>query len=68
MKVKSIAIPGALGQGAIATLCAAAISETGAEFGGVLGIAVSVASTVLLLRVLMDHGLVETTVGRAAVG
>ncbi len=36
--------------------------------GGVLGIAVSVASTVVLLRVLMDHGLVETTVGRAAVG
>src|SRR6185503_3447175 len=36
--------------------------------GLVLGIAVSVASTVVLLRVLMDHGLVETPEGRVAVG
>ena len=71
MAVRGIAIPGALGQSLIATLCGLGIavlagwSVTG---GTVLGIAVSVASTVVLLRVLMDHGLVETAEGRAAVG
>ncbi len=71
IKVKSIAIPGALGQDAIATLCAMGVTIAigwGVGDGGVLGIAVSVASTVVLLRVLMDHGLVETAEGRAAVG
>jgi CPA2 family monovalent cation:H+ antiporter-2 len=69
--VKSIAIPGALGQSAVATLCGLALalavgwSVTG---GLVLGIAAAVASTVVLLRVLMDQGLVETTEGRVAVG
>ncbi|MEY4940494.1 MAG: hypothetical protein RIQ93_2229, partial [Verrucomicrobiota bacterium] len=71
MKVKSIAIPGALGQSAIATLFAIGVTLAigwGLGDGAVLGIAVSVASTVVLLRVLTDHGLVETTEGRAAVG
>jgi CPA2 family monovalent cation:H+ antiporter-2 len=71
MKVRSIAIPGALGQSAIATVCALGIAiwlGWGVVSGTVLGIAVSVASTVVLLRVLMDHGLVETPEGRAAVG
>jgi CPA2 family monovalent cation:H+ antiporter-2 len=69
--VKAIAIPGALGQSAVATLCGLALalavgwSVTG---GLVLGIAAAVASTVVLLRVLMDQGLVETTEGRVAVG
>eukprot|EP01034_Spumella_vulgaris_P012975 gene12975-16531_t len=69
--VKSIAIPGALGQTAVATLCGLALalavgwSVTG---GLVLGIAAAVASTVVLLRVLMDQGLVETPEGRVAVG
>ncbi len=71
LKVKGIAIPGALGQSAIATLCAMGIAIAlgwGIGSGTVLGIAVSVASTVVLLRVLMDHGLVETPEGRVAVG
>lgn len=71
MKVRSIAIPGALGQSAIATLCALGIAVAlgwSMGSGTVLGIAVSVASTVVLLRVLMDHGLVETVEGRVAVG
>ena len=71
LKVRSIAIPGALGQSAIATLCAIGVTVAvgwGATDGAVLGIAVSVASTVVLLRVLMDQGLVETAEGRVAVG
>ncbi|HYP15681.1 MAG TPA: cation:proton antiporter [Opitutus sp.] len=71
MAVRSIAIPGALVQSAAATLCGLAIaSASGWGFTGglVLGMAVSVASTVVLLRVLMDHGLVETTEGRVSVG
>jgi CPA2 family monovalent cation:H+ antiporter-2 len=71
LKVRSIAIPGALGQSAIATVCALGIATSlgwGIGGGTVLGIAVSVASTVVLLRVLMDHGLVETPEGRVAVG
>jgi CPA2 family monovalent cation:H+ antiporter-2 len=71
LKVRGIAIPGALGQSGAATLAAlglaVALGWTIAS-GTVLGIAVSVASTVVLLRVLMDHGLVETAEGRIAVG
>ncbi len=36
--------------------------------GLVLGIALSVASTVVLMRVLMDHGMLQTTHGHVAVG
>ncbi|MES2697647.1 MAG: cation:proton antiporter [Verrucomicrobiota bacterium] len=71
LKVKSIAIPGALGQSAMATIFAMGIalwSGWGISGGTVLGVAVSVASTVVLLRVLMDHNLVETGEGRVAVG
>ena len=71
MAVRRIAVPGALGQSAIATLAALGftilIGWTTSN-GLVLGIAVSVASTVVLLRVLLDHGLVETAEGRVAVG
>jgi CPA2 family monovalent cation:H+ antiporter-2 len=71
MKVRSIAIPGALGQSALATVCALGVAVAlgwSVATGTVLGIAVSVASTVVLLRVLMDHGLVETPEGQVAVG
>jgi CPA2 family monovalent cation:H+ antiporter-2 len=71
MAVRSIAVPGALVQSAAATACGLAIalaSGWGMTGGLVLGMAVSVASTVVLLRVLMDHGLVETTEGRVSVG
>ncbi len=71
LAVRAIAIPGALGQSLIATLCGLGLAlmdgwTLGA--GTVLGIAVSVASTVVLLRVLEDHKLLETTEGQAAVG
>jgi CPA2 family monovalent cation:H+ antiporter-2 len=71
LAVRSIAIPGALGQSTAATLActglAVAVGWTW-QTGIILGIAVSVASTVVLLRALMDHGGVDTPEGHAAVG
>jgi CPA2 family monovalent cation:H+ antiporter-2 len=40
----------------------------GTKPGLVIGMAMAVASTVVLLRVLLDHGILETTAGHAAVG
>src|SRR4051812_39598260 len=59
MAVRGIAIPGALGQSAAATICGLGVAvATGWSLasGTVLGLAVSVASTVVLLRVLTDDG------------
>lgn len=69
--VKRVALPGALGQSAAATLACmglAALAGWGLSGSIVLGIAVSVASTVVLLRCLGDHGLVESPEGKTAVG
>ncbi len=69
--VKGIAIPGALVQSASATLLGLA---TGLAFGWspsaglVLGIALSVASTVVLMRALEDAQLFGTVPGTIAVG
>jgi monovalent cation:H+ antiporter-2, CPA2 family len=71
MAVKAIAVPGAIGQSVVATLCGAGVAVVlglSLNTGIVLGIAVSVASTVVLLRALMDHNLVESPEGRVAVG
>jgi CPA2 family monovalent cation:H+ antiporter-2 len=70
-KVRQIAIPGALLQMTLTTLLALGLSRLwGWELssGIVLGLAVSIASTVVLLRGLMDHGLLNTPHGQAAVG
>ena len=71
MAVRSIAIPGALGQSAVATVACMAVAHfagwTWAQ-GAVLGIATAVASTVVLLRVLMDNRGLETPSGHVAVG
>src|SRR4028118_861938 len=71
LAVRSVAVPGAIGQSAAATLActglAVALGWTW-QTGLILGIAISVASTVVLLRVLMDHGGVDTPEGHAAVG
>ena len=71
LAVRSIAVPGALGQSAAATLActglAVAVGWTW-QTGLILGIAVSIASTVVLLRALMDHGGVNTPEGHAVVG
>ncbi len=70
-EVGGIAIPGALVQSSVATLLGLGI---GLAFGWpvasglVLGLALSVASTVVLLRGLEAHNLVSTPAGRAAIG
>jgi monovalent cation:H+ antiporter-2, CPA2 family len=71
MDVKWIAIPGAIIQSIVATLLGLA---TGVAFGWsvsaglVLGMALSVASTVVLLRGLEAHNLVSTPAGHVAIG
>lgn len=69
--VKGIAIPGAIGQSLTATLLAMlAFHFFGWSWqaGMVLGMAMAVASTVVLLRVLMDKDMLTTSHGHAAVG
>ena len=71
MSVKTIAVPGALRQIAVATAMGIGLAllmgwTLGA--GLVFGLALSVASTVVLLRALQDRRLVETDRGRIAVG
>jgi CPA2 family monovalent cation:H+ antiporter-2 len=71
LAVKSVAIPGAIGQSLVATLLGlAAFSALGmpAGSGAVLGMAMAVASTVVLMRVLMDADALGSPQGHAAVG
>ena len=71
MAVRWIAVPGAVGQIAIATAIGAGVSLLwGWDWGGgiVLGLALSVASTVVLLRALDQRNLVATGNGRIAIG
>ncbi len=70
-KVRSIAIPGALGRMVITTLLGFGLSRLfgwSIPTGIVIGISISIASTVVLLRALMDNGLLNTQHGQAAVG
>jgi CPA2 family monovalent cation:H+ antiporter-2 len=71
LAVRSIAIPGALVQSTAATLACMGLAVAigwSWQNGLILGIAVSVASTVVLLRARMDRGVVDTPEGHAAVG
>jgi CPA2 family monovalent cation:H+ antiporter-2 len=71
MSVKALAIPGAVVQIAFATLLGAGLGQLlGWTLGASLmfGLALSVASTVVLLKALQDRRLVETERGRIAVG
>jgi CPA2 family monovalent cation:H+ antiporter-2 len=71
LAVRKIAVPGALGQSLIATFASAVIAHLAGwslSQGIVLGIATSVASTVVLLRVLMDHQKLDSPSGHVAVG
>ncbi len=70
-RVRDIAIPGALIQTLLATLVGLGLTQLwGWSFVGglVLGLSISVASTVVLLRGLMDNSLLNTSHGQAAVG
>lgn len=71
MAVKTIAIPGALAQIAAATVMGLGLSVAlGWSIGAgvVFGLALSVASTVVLLRALQERRLIETSRGKIAVG
>jgi len=71
LAVRSIAVPGAIGQVAVATLLGVLLGVAlgwGVGGGIVLGLAVSVASTVVLLRALMERNEMDTAQGRIAVG
>ena len=71
MAVRKIALPGAIVQSAVATglgALAAVIFGWNLSAGVVLGIAISVASTVVLIRVLQDNNMLETRHGHVAVG
>lgn len=71
LAVKSIAIPGALGQSLVATLLGGLVAMLfGWTFtsGLVLGMAMAVASTVVLVRILTDNRCLETESGHVAVG
>jgi CPA2 family monovalent cation:H+ antiporter-2 len=69
--VRGVAIPGAIAQSAIATALGAFVAHgMGWSWpaGIVFGLALSVASTVVLVRVLDDNNDLQTTPGRIAVG
>lgn len=71
LSVRNIAVPGAVVQIAVATLMGLGLAwlmgwSVGA--GLVFGLALSVASTVVLLRALQERRLMETDRGRIAVG
>ena len=71
LSVRRIAIPGAVAQIASAIVLGMALSYLfgwGTLTGFVFGFALSCASTVVLLRALEHHGLLETERGRIAVG
>ncbi len=71
LSVRFIAVPGALVQIAFATALGMGLAWClGWNFGAdlVFGLALSVASTVVLLRALQERRLVETEQGRIAVG
>ena len=70
-QVRQIAIPGAILQMAIISVAGFAAGRmwdftTGGAW--VLGIAISVASTVVLMRALMDRGWLDTPHGKVAIG
>jgi len=71
LAVRSIAIPGAIGQSAVATILGTLLGVAlgwGIAGGLVLGLSLSVASTVVLLRALTDRNELDTPHGRIAVG
>jgi CPA2 family monovalent cation:H+ antiporter-2 len=71
LAVKWVAIPGALGQSAVATLLGIGLfAALGLPLKGgvILGVALSVASTVVLMRVLLDADVLNSPQGHIAVG
>jgi len=71
LAVRAVAVPGALGQIAVALLAGLALAVGlgwGVGAGLVFGLSLSVASTVVMLRALQARGMVKDERGRIAVG
>lgn len=71
LAVKGVSLPGAIIQSTVATACgalAATMLGFSLSSGILLGMGLSVASTVVLLRVLSDNGVLDTVHGHVAVG
>jgi CPA2 family monovalent cation:H+ antiporter-2 len=71
LSARRIAVPGALGQIVIVTLLGLALSQVAGwpvEAGLIFGLALSVASTVVVLRTLQDRHQLQSETGRIAVG
>jgi monovalent cation:H+ antiporter-2, CPA2 family len=71
LAVRRVAVPGAIAQSAVATVLGALLGRMlGWDWpaGIVFGMALSVASTVVLARVLADHNDLHTPAGHIAVG
>lgn len=71
LAVRRVALPGAVVQIAVATALGVAVTRLygwSLMAGVVFGLAIAVASTVVLLRVLADHDALHTPAGHVAVG
>ena len=71
LAVRNVALPGAVGQSLAATALGVVVALAAGwtlKSGLVLGMAMSVASTVVLIRVLTDNRLLDSTPGHVAVG
>src|SRR5262245_34764841 len=71
LAVRRVALPGAVGQSLVATVLGTMAAQTfgwGWDAGIVFGLALSVASTVVLVRVLADNRDLHTPAGHVAVG
>ena len=71
LSVRRIALPGAIGQMAVATAAGTALGLAlgwGLGAGLIFGLSLSVASTIVLLRALQERNAIETPSGRIAVG
>jgi CPA2 family monovalent cation:H+ antiporter-2 len=71
LAVRRVAVPGAVAQSLVATLLGAVVARLAGwplSSGLVFGVALSVASTVVLIRVLSDHRQLHTPAGHIAVG
>jgi monovalent cation:H+ antiporter-2, CPA2 family len=71
LAVRRVAVPGAISQSAVATLLGALLARAFGwnwSAGLIFGMALSVASTVVLVRVLSDNNELHTQAGHIAVG
>jgi monovalent cation:H+ antiporter-2, CPA2 family len=71
LAVRRVAIPGAVAQSAVATVLGALLAHASGwswSAGVIFGLALAVASTVVLVRILSDNNVLHTQAGHIAVG